>query len=181
MTTVDTWKAQTMELVAMKDAELAKLNEKLKAIEEEKRVLEEEKKVFTEALRIYGNMRGAEVVGDNMPSAGQIRKLYITGTTRREILRMIAQRNNNLLVTRLAIPLMVEANVFLVPENAPAAIYGVLKKSREFDKIGRGIFKLDKDKLKTVKRRRRIKHGAKARRQKAIRSLKPVLQQLATG
>ena len=60
--------------------------------------------------------------------------------SQREVLRLIAERNDGLLVTRTAIKLMKVADVFGNPLNADAQVYAILNRSEDFVRVCKGVF-----------------------------------------
>lgn len=62
------------------------------------------------------------------------------GRSQRGVLRLIAERNDGLLVTRTAIKLMKVADVFDNPLNADAQVYAILNRSKDFVRVGRGVY-----------------------------------------
>ncbi|MFH0901309.1 MAG: hypothetical protein V2A73_11840 [Pseudomonadota bacterium] len=64
----------------------------------------------------------------------------IAGMTHRDILKLIASKNNNVLVVARAAKLMKAAGVFGNPEHADSAIYSVVMRRPEFVKLTKGIY-----------------------------------------
>ena len=62
--------------------------------------------------------------------------------TQREILIMLAGWNRNWLAVQHAIRLMTEAGVFPEPTNASAQIYTFLSKSKDFEPVTPGLYRL---------------------------------------
>ena len=76
--------------------------------------------------------------------------------SQREMLEMLAQDNGGVLVAKDAIRAMRAAEIFGNPANAESAVYSNLNRSRRFQKVAPGIYRLGEP-LNTTQRQQR--HG----------------------
>jgi len=163
MNTISAWEAQTRELFNRVEQEIKEIQ-----TDTERRIaiLQQRKWALEEALRAYQEMMGSELTQERY----SLDRRDIMNRSYREILSMIASRNNGLLIARQAIRLMKEANIFGNPFNADSVVYSILNRSQEFVRVGKGVYKLNagvgRTKLSTQKNER-----ASALRQ-AIQELK---------
>lgn len=139
MRNVSSWEAQTQELLSRVEKEIEAVQ-----LEMERHIaaLKQRKWALEEAIKAYREMMGTEAQATQQLSPNEI-----TGKSQRELLHLIAQRNEGLLVARYAIKIMKDANVFGDSPNADAAVYSILSRSPEFTRVGRGVYRLDNDKL----------------------------------
>lgn len=130
MVTTYTWQAQTMILVSRVESEIKEAQERLANLEEERRAL-------VRALTSYSERMGGDTVGAYQPltPADVKNKSYI------EILKLVAERNHGLLVVQAAIQLLKDANVFGDSINIPGMVYTILRRSKDFVKVGKGVYK----------------------------------------
>ena len=142
MNTISAWEAQTKELYNRVEQEIKDFQD-----DAEKRIaaLQQRKWVLEEALRAYQEMMGSELTQERY----SLDQRDITDRSYREILDLIALRNNGLLIARQAIRLMKEANVFGNPFNADSVVYSILNRSPEFVRVGKGVYKLNTSKGRT--------------------------------
>jgi len=136
MNTISAWEAQTRELFNRVEQEMKEIQ-----ADTEKRIaiLQQRKWALEEALRAYQEMMGSELTQERY----SLDRRDIMNRSYREILSMIASRNNGLLIARQAIRLMKEANVFGNPFNADSVVYSILNRSQEFVRVGKGVYKLN--------------------------------------
>ena len=136
MNTISAWEAQTRELFNRVEQEMKEIQ-----ADTEKRIaiLQQRKWALEEALRAYQEMMGSELTQERY----SLDRRDIMNRSYREILNMIASRNNGLLIARQAIRLMKEANVFGNPFNADSVVYSILNRSQEFVRVGKGVYKLN--------------------------------------
>lgn len=145
MNILSSWEAQTTELIRLIDEEVK---------DSEKRVNEllVERNSLVEALKIYRQRIGTQYA----KAVQSLRPQDFEGKTIREMLRLIAERNDKIVVVKDATKLLKEAKVFGTPEHADSMVYSILGRSPEFTRIGRGIFRLNGAKQRekqTVKRK----------------------------
>jgi len=136
MNTISAWEAQTRELFNRVEQEMKEIQ-----ADTEKRIaiLQQRKWALEEALRAYQEMMGSELTQERY----SLDRRDIMNRSYREILNMIASRNNGLLIARQAIRLMKEANVFGNPFHADSVVYSILNRSQEFVRVGKGVYKLN--------------------------------------
>lgn len=132
MNTLSSWEAQTLELIGLIDHDIKETEGQLNSLREEKRALEE-------ALNAYRQRVGARYA----QAVQTIRPEEFEGKTLREMLHLIAERNGRIIVVKDAVKLLREAKVFGNPLHADSIIYSILGRSREFVRVGKGIFRLD--------------------------------------
>lgn len=145
MNTLSSWEAQTTELIHLIDEEVK---------DSERRVNEllAERNSLVESLKIYRQRIGTQYA----EAVKSLRPQDFEGKTIREMLRLIAERNDKVIVVKDATKLLKEAKVFGTPEHADSMVYSILGRSPEFVRIGRGIFRLNGAKQRekqTVKRK----------------------------
>lgn len=164
MNTITAWEAQTKELFGRVEQEIKELQ-----ADTEKRLatLQQRKWALEEALRAYQEMMGSDLTQERY----SLDQRDIIGRSYREILNLIASRNNGLLIARQAIRLMKEAIVFGNPSNADSVVYSILNRSQEFIRVGKGVYKLNanggKNELTAKK-----KDGSAGALQRAIQELR---------
>lgn len=152
MAFVNPWEIQTKELLNRIEKEIRNSQ-----IDMEKRItkLYEKAEVLQEALRIYQEMMGMSQDSQTSLSAHDTQ-----GKSLREILTLIASRNNRLLVAKQAIKLMKEAKLFSNPSHAESIVYSILGRSPKFFvKVSPGIYSLRH--IERVKRKTRGGSGLK--------------------
>lgn len=165
MTFVNSWEIETKELLNRVDKTIRDTQ-----IDMEKRIakLYEKKEVLQEALRIYQEMMGMSQDSRISLSVNDIR-----GKSLRQILTLIASRNNGLLVAKQAIKLMKQAKLFSNPNHADSIVYSILGRSpKHFVKVSPGIYSLHH----TERAKRKI-HGGSGLKQK-IKELKEMNPQM---
>lgn len=136
MNTVSGWEAETKELIDRVDQEMREIEADA---ERRTAALKQRKWALEEALRAYREMRGTELT----QVASLLTPKDTEGKNQKEILRLIAQRNDGLLIVRHATRMMREADVFGNPDNADAVVYSILNRSKDFVKVGKGVYKLN--------------------------------------
>lgn len=156
MSTLSSWEAQTVELISLIGQQIKDLQEKLDSLIEERGSLEK-------ALQTYRQWIGST-------HAQEIKPKEFKGKSLREILHLIAERNNKTLVAKDAIKLMKQANVFGVPEHADSVVYSILSRSPEFIKVGRGVYRINGERV----------HEKKGLRKERIPGLKQAILELKT-
>lgn len=132
MNTLNTWEAQTLELIRLIEQEISEAENHLSS-------LMEQRNTMVEALQTYKERLGSEYSLD----VRKIKPQEFDGKSTRDILRIIAERNNKTLVAKNAIRIMKDADIFGNPLNADSVVYSVLSRSPEFIKVGRGIYRLN--------------------------------------
>lgn len=125
MNTLSSWEAQTTELIGLIRQEI---NEKQKELEN-----------LEKALEIYRRRVGVQY----SQAVQEIKPKDFKGKTIREILQLIAERNNKTIIVKDAVKLMKEANIFGNPLNADSIVYSILGRSPEFAKVGRGVYRMN--------------------------------------
>lgn len=163
MNNLTAWEAQTRELFGRVEQEIKELQ-----ADTEKRIatLQQRKWALEEALRAYQEMMGSELTQERY----SLDQRDIIDRSYREILDLIASRNNGLLIARQAIRVMKEANVFGNPSNADSVVYSILNRSREFVRVGKGVYKLNANGGKTELTAK--KDGRTGELQRAIKELR---------
>lgn len=131
------WEAQTKEL-------LERTEQKLKEIQEEcDRKLQpylDRRWALIQSLEAYRELMGTETMQTAIP----LSRKDIQGKSQLDILKLIAGRNEGLLVVRTAIKLMKDVNIFGNPDNADAMVYSILSRSKkDFHRVGKGVYKLN--------------------------------------
>lgn len=133
-----------METVALN--ELLTLLAKLRAEREtlrkdwEKRLAEHDVKIAAveTTVRLYTNGRGIPEVESPTVTASDLR-----GLKYKEALHKIAERNNGLVSVMEAKRLLIAAGIATgTPKHVGPRLYNVLRDSEEFEKVGRGAFRL---------------------------------------
>lgn len=164
MNTITAWEAQTKELFGRVEQEIKELQ-----ADTEKRLatLQQRKWALEEALRAYQEMMGSDLTQERY----SLDQRDIIGRSYREILNLIASRNNGLLIARQAIRLMKEAIVFGNPSNADSVVYSILNRSQEFIRVGKGVYKLNANGGKTELTAKK-KDGSAGALQRAIQELR---------
>ncbi len=132
MNTLSSWEAQTIELMRLIDEEIHEVKGRLDYLIEEKKVVEK-------ALNTYRHRVGAKYA----QSVQSIKAEEFGGKTLREMLVLIAERNDKLVVVKDAVKLLKEARVFGNPLHADSQVYSTLGRSPQFRRVGRGIFRLN--------------------------------------
>lgn len=162
MNNISSWEAQTRELLSRIEREMQEIQ-----ADSERRlaILQERRWGILQALEAY-----AEFVGSRQSGSPQLlSSTDIKGKSHREILRLIAGRNDGRLIARNAIKLMKESNVFGDSPNADSIVYAVLNRSPEFVKLGSGVYRLNGTQVKSqAKTKRHKRRGLK----KAVKELK---------
>lgn len=132
MNTLSSWEAQTVEMIRLIEQDIHETQSQLEYLAAARQSLEE-------ALRIYRRRIGSQYA----QAVQSIKPQEFEGKTLREILHLIAERNDKTIVVKDAVKLMKEANVFGVPEHADSVVYSILSRSPEFIKVGRGIYRMN--------------------------------------
>lgn len=160
MNTLSSWEAQTIEMIRLIEQDIQDAQTQLEYLAAAKQSLEE-------ALRIYRRRIGPQYAQD----VQSIKPQDFEGKSIREMLRLIAERNDKVIVVKDATKLLKEAKVFGTPEHADSMVYSILCRSPEFVKVGRGIYRMNgtQGNIKKSTRKERIP-GLK----KAILELKAV-------
>jgi len=130
--TLSSWEAQTIEMIRLIEQDIDDTQIQLEYLVAAKRSLEE-------ALGIYRKRIGSQYA----QAVQSIKPQDFEGKTLREILCLIAKRNDKTIVVKDAVKLMKEANVFGTPEHADSVVYSILSRSPEFVKVGRGLYRLN--------------------------------------
>ena len=165
MAFVNPWEIQTKELLNRIEQEIRDAQ-----VNMEKRIakLYQKAEVLQEALRIY-----QEMMGMSQDSLSLLSPNDTQGKSLREILTLIASRNNGLLVAKQAIKLMKEAKLFSNPNHAESVVYSILGRSPKFFvKVSPGIYTLRH--IEGVKRKT---HGGSGLKQK-VKELKEMNPQM---
>jgi len=165
MAFVNPWEIQTKELLNRIEKEIRDTQ-----INMEKRItgLYEKAEVLQGALRIY-----QEMMGMSQNSQTSLSPNDTQGKSLREILTLIASRNNGLLVAKQGIKLMKEAKLFSNPNHAESIVYSILGRSpKYFVKVSPGIYSLQR--IEGVKRKTRGGSGLKQK----IKELKEMNPQM---
>jgi hypothetical protein len=136
MYSASAWEAQTRELISRIENEMQELQadtaRKMAVWNRKKGALEESLVTFREMMYMQ-----------DKPVFEVLTPEDIRDKSQKDLLRLIASRNNGLLVANQAIKMMKEAGIFGNPDNASSAVYSVLKRStKEFDRVGQGVYKL---------------------------------------
>lgn len=162
MNVVNSWEAETIELINRFEREIREMQDDTS---QRVSILEQKKKILEDALRVYVENAGSRLA----QSIQLLSSKDVANKSYREILRLIAQRNDGILMAKTAVKLMKEANVFGNPLNADSVVYAVLKRSPDFVKIGKGVYRLNggrKQKIHVKTRR------TKSKLHQAIKELK---------
>ena len=132
------WKQQTQELIDQLDKEIGEYFAKADELIKKRTALEE-------ALLVWGNevdatdLRGKTTVTLNEDD--------VRDKTQRDIMKLIASRNNGVLVVKDAKKRMIELGVFGNPDHAYSALYSIiLRRTNEFIKIADGIYRVPEGK-----------------------------------
>ncbi len=162
MNTISSWEAQTRELLSRIEREMQEIQ-----VDSERRlaILQEKQWGILQALEAY-----AEFIGSGQSEPPQLLSpTDIKGKSHREILHLIAERNDGRLIARNAIKLMKESNIFGDSPNADSIVYAVLNRSPEFVKLGSGVYRLNGTQVKSqAKTKRHKRRGLK----QAVKELK---------
>jgi hypothetical protein len=134
MYNVTSWEAQTKDLLNFVEQKIKEIQ-----LENEQRLANwiRKKEALEEVLKTYNEVKGINTKPNKILTAEAFQ-----GKSQREILRLIARNNNDLLVAKEAIELMKSKGIFGNPKNAASIIYSVLSRSPEFEKVGQGVYKL---------------------------------------
>jgi hypothetical protein len=165
MAFVNSWEVETKELLNRVNKEIRDTQ-----IDMEKRItkLYEEAEALQKALQIYRERMGISQDSQTPLSVNDIR-----GKSLRQILTLIASRNNGLLVAKQAIKLMKGANLFSNPSHADSIVYSILGRSpKYFVKVSPGIYSLQR--TERVKQKTRGGSGLKQK----IKELKEMNPQM---
>ena len=165
MVYVNPWEIQTRELLTRIEEEIRNTQ-----IEMEKRItkLYEEAEALQKALRIYRQRMGISQDSQTSLSVNDIR-----GKSLRQILTLIASRNNGLLVAKQAVKSMKEARLFSNPDHADSIVYSILGRSpKYFARVSPGIYS-----LQPIEKPKRNRHGSSGLKQK-IKELKQMNTQM---
>jgi hypothetical protein len=129
------WEAQTKELIARIEHEIeeiqAETTKKMAILKKKKSALEESLLTYREMMYLADRPASRVLMAEDIRDKSQ-----------KEILSLIASRNSGLLIANQAVKLMREAGVFGNPDNASSAVYSVLKRAKEFERVGQGVYKL---------------------------------------
>ena len=129
------WEAQTKELIARIEHEIEEIQaetaRKIASLKKKRGALEESLLTYREMMYLADKPASRVLMAEDIRDKSQ-----------KEILRLIASRNSGLLIANQAVKLMREAGVFGNPDNASSAVYSVLKRAREFERVGQGVYKL---------------------------------------
>ncbi len=133
---------QTSSFEAQAKELLNVVEQKIQEIERdnEKRLIpwKQKKIAIEETLNFYSEVRGERAEkATEILSTGDI-----AGKSQKEILLLLARRNNGVLLARKAIVIMKKLGVFGNPDNAGSAVYSILRRAKEFDRVGQGVYKL---------------------------------------
>ncbi len=136
MYNASSWEAQTRELISRIEHEIEDLQadtaRKIAEWNRKKAALEESLVTFRQMMYMEDKSVSEVLTPEDIRDKSQ-----------KDILVLIASRNNGLLVANQAIKMMKEAGIFGNPENASSAVYSVLKRAtKEFDRVGQGVYKL---------------------------------------
>lgn len=132
MDTLSSWEAQTIEMIHLIEQDITEAQSQLEYLVVAKQSLEE-------ALRIYKRRIGSQYT----KAVRAIKPQDFAGKSLREILHLIAERNEKTIVAKDAVKLLKEANVFGNPLHADSMVYTILGRSPEFVKVGRGIYRMN--------------------------------------
>jgi len=152
MASINPWEIQTKELLNRVEKEIRNTQ-----IDMEKRItkLYERAEVLRKALGIYQEMMGMSQDSQTSLTASDIR-----GKSLRQILTLLASRNNDLLIAKQAVKLMKEAKLFRNPNHAESIVYSILGRSpKYFVKVSPGIYSLKR--IERVKQKTRGGSGLK--------------------
>ncbi len=135
MYNASSWEAQTKELIARIENEIgetqAETVRRIAILRKKKASLEESLLTYQEMMYVTDKSAFRILTPEDVRDRSQ-----------KEILRLIASRNHGLLIANQAVKLMREAGVFGNPDNASSAVYSVLKRAKEFERVGQGVYKL---------------------------------------
>ena len=131
MTTVDLWKARTLELLNLVRNEIAAIEKSLLSLKQTEWAIEQSLMAYTQRME----MQATQAYQPLTPRD-------VENKTQKEILRLIAERGDGMVVAKYAVKLMRDVNLFPTPENASSQVYNVLTRNPEFTRIGKGIYKL---------------------------------------
>ncbi len=132
MNTLSSWEAQTVEMIHLIEQDIQEAMSQLDYLSAAKQSLEG-------ALRIYRSRIGPQYA----QAIRTIRPEEFEGKSIREMLRLIAERNDKIIVVKDATKLLKEAKVFGNPLHADSMVYSILGRSPEFVKVGRGIYRMN--------------------------------------
>lgn len=147
LNTLSSWEAQTIELIRIIENEMEEKQVQISALKQARKALEQ-------SLRIYRARIGSQYA----ESVQSIKPQELESKSLREMLHLIAERNDKTIVAKEAIKLMKEADVFGNPLHADSIVYSILGRSPEFVRIGRGIYRMNgtQDGGKKTARKERI-------------------------
>lgn len=132
MSTLSSWEAQTIELIRIIGDEMEEKQAEMSALKQARESLEQ-------SLRIYKARIGSQYA----ESVQSIKPQEFEGKSLREMLHLIAERNNKTIVVKDTVKLLKGANVFGNPLHADSIVYSILGRSPEFVKVGRGIYRMN--------------------------------------
>jgi hypothetical protein len=129
------WELLTKELISRIDHEIeetqVETTRRIATLKMKRAALEESILTYREMMHITDKPASQVLTAEDVRDKSQ-----------KQILVLIALRHNGLLVANQAVKQMSEAGVFGNPENASSSVYSVLKRSPEFERVGKGIYKL---------------------------------------
>lgn len=129
------WELLTEELISRINHEIeetqAETTRKIATLKMKRAALEESILTYREMMHVSDKAGSLTLTAEDVRQKSQ-----------KQILILIASRNNGLLVANQAVKQMSEAGVFGNPENASSSVYSALKRSKEFERVGKGIYKL---------------------------------------
>lgn len=166
MEAMSLWEAETRELIRRIEQEMREIEADT---EKHLALLQERRWALLQALDAYAEYIGSgEVAPFRLLSPDDIKN-----KSHREILRLIAERNDGRLIAKSAIKMMKELNVFGDSLNADSIVYAVLNRSPEFAKLGSGLYRLNGTKIKTRATTKRHKRKGLVQIIKGLKKQKP--------
>jgi len=132
MNTLSSWEVQTVEMIRLIEQDILEAQSQVAYLVAARESLEG-------ALRIYRSRIGHQYT----QAVEAMNHQDFAGKSLREILHLIAERNEKIIVAKDAIKLLKQASVFGNPLHADSMVYTILGRSPEFIKIGRGIYRMN--------------------------------------
>ncbi len=118
---------------------ISQINKKIDDVEDTLNDLVHQKEALLLTRQTYLDMKGGERPTKDLLLSSE----DVKDKSQNEIMKMIAERNNKVLVVRDAIQIMKKLNVFGNPDNPDPVVYSTLKRNKEWAKVAGGIYRLD--------------------------------------
>ena len=148
-TTQGSWESVSYTLLAQLNTEIEELAGQLLILQEKSDALTKKRDAVLQAIDVYKE-RVEEASNPQQKVELFLSPEDVRGLAHWEVLKLLAKRNNNVILARDAIKLMVQAGAIVSEKYADSIVYTALRKKAIFEKMAPGVYRLKEEEEATL-------------------------------